>query len=96
MRNAQVSIRKIRFTSVQIIDDIDDLIDQLPLTITQLFSIEKDFKIITSNVLGLIELCRKRDCDSTLIKGVQASGYVSSLCYQISQFIADFGQKKKN
>ena len=95
LRNAQISIRKIRFTSVQIIDDIDDLVDRLPLTITQLFNIEKEFRVITSNILGLIELCRSRGCDSTLINGVQASSYVSSLCYQMSHFINDFGQKKK-
>ena len=63
VRNAQISIRKIRFASVQIIYDLDDMIEKLPLTVTQLISIDKDFTVISANIINVIDICRRRGCD---------------------------------
>ena len=63
IRNAQVAITRMRKESASILDGLDTLIDQLPLTIEDLKLFKNDFNLVSSRTYSLVETCRRRGCD---------------------------------
>lgn len=92
IRNAQVSIRKMRLDSVEIIDSIDNYIDHLPITLDDLIAIKKDFLITCNKICSVIEVCRMKGCDFVTNKKISVT--VASICHQTVKFINSFIHKK--
>ncbi|XP_074594390.1 protein inscuteable homolog [Brevipalpus obovatus] len=67
VRSAQVSIRKIRDSSIEIIDDIEVLIDWIPLELSRLQKFEKDFSLVFENIHSAIRTFRESACDQAEI-----------------------------
>ena len=63
IRNAQVAISRTRKESASIMDSLDHLIDQLPLTIEDLKMFNNEFNLVSSRTYSLVETCRRRGCD---------------------------------
>ncbi|RWS14660.1 inscuteable-like protein, partial [Dinothrombium tinctorium] len=93
IRNAQISIYKIRCLSVDVIDGLDFLIDTLPITIDAIPSFKHGFGSVCQKLCEVIELCRRRGCDYSPYKGSKVSTAVSTICQQMIKFINDFGLK---
>lgn len=94
VRNAQVALRKTRkdFSDIRVI--IDHLINQLPLTIEDLYHFKLDVEDISCKIHALIEHCRRRGCDSiTGMKGRKMSTDIAVYGLQISKFVDDFNMK---
>lgn len=104
MRNAQVAVRKTREDSMQILNKIDQLIDQLPLTIEDLTSFKGTIEYVSCQIHSLIEHCRRRGCDSsqpllgfcpTVIgaKNRRLSNDVAVYGLQLAKLVDEFCQK---
>ncbi|KAI1301482.1 Protein inscuteable -like protein [Halotydeus destructor] len=90
IRNAQVTIGRIRKESVEILDCLDLLIDQLPLTFEDLTFFKNDFAICSSRTYSLVETCRRRGCDTADYDGKKLSIEVFNSCQQLVKFVDDF------
>lgn len=100
VRNAQVALRKTRQDFVEINTIIDHLINQLPLTIEDLYHFKLDVEDISCKIHSLIEHCRRRGCDSpsknnsnSSLKGRRISSDVAIHGLQIAKFVEDFTLK---
>ncbi|XP_025018509.1 protein inscuteable homolog isoform X1 [Tetranychus urticae] len=95
VRCAQISVRKVRFASVQIIDDIDILIDTLPVTCQRLRDCQHDFGIIYGNIVNLIDICARKRPESELKILFKIGDEVRSICGTLNLFMTDFMKKNK-
>lgn len=91
VRNAQVSIRKTREDSMQILNRIDQLIDDLPLTIEDLTSFKESIECVSLQIHCLIEHCRRRGCDSSSPLLGFNTNVISSNNRRLSNDVAVYG-----
>lgn len=88
IRNAQVAIQHIRKNSSIIIDEIDSLIDSLPVSVEGLAYLSKIFQGTYLKMNSVIETCRRKGCDYASNK--ELSYDVIALCEQTLQFMNTF------
>ena len=96
VRNAQVAIKKTRKESLELLNMIDHLISQLPLTTDDLPLFKRDIDHVTYGIQSLIEHCRRRGCDhiETPIKGRHSSSDVAVHGMHICKFVDDFTRRR--
>lgn len=85
IRNAQVTIQQIRKTSSAILDELDSLIDSLPVSVNGLQYLLEAFHETYTKIYSTIEICRRKGCDFAANK--QLSTDVLSLCEQTIKFM---------
>ena len=88
IRNAQVSIQQIRHNSTIIIDELDSLIDSLPVYCDGLCYLEEKFHDTFRKIQSLIEICKRKGCDYVANK--QLSIDVIVICEQTIRFMKNF------
>ena len=67
VRSAQVSIKRIRDTSLEIITDIEALIDSMPLKFSRLQNFVSDFRLVFAKIISINESFRESICDQAEI-----------------------------
>lgn len=97
VRNAQVSIRRMRKNCITITNQIDYLIDSLPLTYDDLSHFNQDIIYLSSKIHPCVDECKRRRSDqsSSPVKtlGCEVLNYIPSL----QTFIHDFiGRRRIN
>ncbi|XP_074593910.1 uncharacterized protein LOC141849470 [Brevipalpus obovatus] len=95
VRNAQIAITQIRALSASILDEIDDMIDLLPLTIVQLSSYHDSFIQISANIASLVELCYGEEGDFGNYCNARLQISLSTICHEMTEFISNFAKRKK-
>lgn len=94
IRNAQVSIQQIRKNSTIIIDELDSLIDSLPIDSTEgLTYLMEKFSETYKKIQSLIEICKRKGCDYVANK--QLSIDVQTICEQTIKFMQNFLSKQQ-
>lgn len=88
IRNAQVAIQQIRKNSSVIIDEIDSLIDSLPVSVDGLGYLLKAFHGTYAKIHSVIETCRRKGCDNASNK--QLSVDALAICEQTIHFMNIF------
>lgn len=93
VRCAEVLVRKIRQASVQLINDLDDEIDKLPVDLDAVLNFQNDFAIIYKDILQLIDSCRKKkNFDDTVL---QLASELVSTCESLHIALGDFISKQQ-
>ena len=95
VRNAQIAITQIRALSASILDEIDDMIDLLPLTSNQLSSYHDSFQQISVNIASLVELCYGEEADFGNYCNARLQISLSTICHEMTEFISNFAKRKK-
>lgn len=95
VRNAQIAITQIRSLSAAIIDEMDDMIDLLPLTLGQLASYADSFRQISHNLGGLMEMCYGEESDLGNYRNARLQVGLSTICREMSEFISLFNKRRK-
>ncbi|XP_027198684.2 protein inscuteable homolog [Dermatophagoides pteronyssinus] len=95
IRNAQISIQQIRLNSTLIIDELDSIIDSLPVYYDNgLCYIEEKFQDTFQKIQSLIEICKRKGCDFIVNK--QLSTDVIVICEQTIKFMKNSIWKQNN
>lgn len=92
IRNTQISIQQIRKNSTIIIDELDSLIDSLPVYCDGLYYLLEKFQETYRKIQSLIEVCKRKGCDYVHKK--QLSTDVIIICEQTIKFMKNFLQKQ--
>lgn len=92
IRNAQVTIQQIRKTSSTVIDELDSLIDSLPVSTNGLQYLLYAFHDTYTKICSVIEICRRKGCDFAAKK--QLSTDVLAICDQTIKFMNGFLSKQ--
>lgn len=95
VRNCQIAINQIRAVSVAIINEIDDMIDLLPLTLVQLPSYGDSFNQISHNIATLLDMCYGEQSDLIDYRDARLQIALASICGEMSQFIVTFKRRRK-
>ena len=88
IRNAQVAIQQIRKNSSTIMEELDSLIDSLPVSMEGLGYLFDAFHGTYLKMHSVIETCRRKGCDFATNK--QLSADVISICEQTLKFMSVF------
>lgn len=88
IRNAQVAIQQIRKNSSTIIDELDSLIDSLPVSVEGLEYLFEAFHGTYQKMRSVIETCRRKGCDVATNKLLSSD--VFSICEQTLKFMRVF------
>ena len=88
IRNAQIAIQQIRKKSSIIIEELDSIIDSLPVTTHGLCYLYESFSVTCSRIKPVVEQCRRKGCDYATNK--QLSHDVLMICEQTLKFMDTF------
>lgn len=78
IRNTQIAIQQIRNNSSIIIDELDAIIDSLPVSFDGLSYVLTTFQDTYKKIAAVLEICRRKGCD--FVANRQLSGQVMNYC----------------